>query len=62
MAEELTREEILADPENLKCTCPQKEDGTYCEYRGRCKECTAYHRFKKGLPACMRSFAVVADA
>ena len=45
--------EIVADPENLKCTCPV----TACEYHGNCLKCVAIHRYYDGFPACLREFA-----
>ena len=41
----------MADPENLKCRCPD----TLCEWHGKCKECVALHRIKNThLPACLQ--------
>ena len=43
--------EVVKDPENLKCTCPN----TYCEWYGKCKECVAQHRyFGKHIPTCLQ--------
>lgn len=43
--------EILKEPENLKCACPN----TYCEWHGNCKECVAQHRyFGKHVPTCLQ--------
>ena len=43
--------EIVKDPENLKCTCPN----TYCEWYGKCKDCVAQHRyFGKHIPTCLQ--------
>lgn len=42
---------ILADPDNLKCSCPN----TKCEWHGGCKKCVAQHRyFKKHIPSCLQ--------
>ena len=46
----LRNRKLAADPENLKCICPD----TLCEWHGKCKECVALHRVKKThLPACL---------
>jgi len=43
--------EIVRDPENLKCTCPN----TYCEWYGKCRECVAQHRyFGRHVPTCLQ--------
>ena len=43
--------EIVSDPENLKCTCPN----TFCEWYGKCKECVAQHRyFGNHMPSCLQ--------
>ena len=43
--------EIVKDPENLKCTCPN----TFCEWYGKCRECVAQHRYYgKHLPVCLQ--------
>ena len=43
--------EILKDPANLQCTCPN----TYCEWYGKCKECVAQHRYSGNhVPVCLR--------
>jgi hypothetical protein len=48
----LKRREIVADSNNLICTCPSKA----CEWKGKCKECVAIHRFNKDhLPMCLQS-------
>jgi len=44
---------ITKDPENLKCTCPKVK----CEYHGRCRECTALHRYYKDhVPGCFHNY------
>ena len=58
MAERLTFEEILADPENLGCKC--QHDGTSypsCQYRFKCAQCIIIHKSEGGLPTCIREFA-----
>jgi len=43
--------EVVENPENLKCTCPN----TYCEWYGKCKECVAQHRYYgKHIPTCLQ--------
>jgi len=55
-----THAEIFADPENLRCKCePELEGKQDCEFRTKCRECIAIHRFFKGLPACVRTYAVI---
>jgi len=45
------RREIVSDPNNLVCTCPSKT----CEWKGRCMECVAIHRYcKDHLPMCLQ--------
>ena len=47
----LKRRKILADPKNLVCTCPSKA----CEWKGKCNECVAIHRFNKDhVPMCLQ--------
>jgi hypothetical protein len=41
--------EVLADPNNLICKCPEID----CEWFGKCKECVALHRFCKTVPNCL---------
>jgi hypothetical protein len=42
---------ILANPDNLKCTCPNVK----CEWHGDCQKCVAQHRyFKKHIPNCLQ--------
>jgi len=56
----LTFEEILADPENLRCKCLDESEGKPpCALRGLCKECIANHRYYKGVPNCLREFTTV---
>lgn len=55
MSEKLTFEEILADPENMKCLC--HHDGTHppipkCEHRTFCSECVIVHRLEGTPPSC----------
>ena len=41
---------VAAQPENLRCTCPVLS----CEWRGRCRECIALHRYYEDhLPRCL---------
>ncbi|MCL2227066.1 MAG: hypothetical protein FWB97_05500 [Oscillospiraceae bacterium] len=48
-------EEILADPENMKCQCLAGIDGApSCDYKGKCKECVAIHKYYGGVPHCLR--------
>lgn len=45
--------EIVADPENQKCPCPNLN----CEWHGRCLECVTLHRyFRDHLPCCFQQF------
>jgi len=60
MAEKLTFEEILADPENLVCPC--HHDGKHgdipaCEHRTICHECVIVHRMQDIPPVCQGQFA-----
>jgi len=49
----LENRRVVADPENLKCTCTQ----TLCEWHGRCRECVALHRhYKDHVPACLQGY------
>lgn len=50
--------EWLADPDNIRCRCESET----CQYHGKCKECVALHRYKKGFPSCFPTFPVKADA
>jgi len=59
MAEKLTFEEILADPENLVCHCGH--DGSNpripaCEHRTICSECVIVHRMHNCPPNCFDKF------
>ena len=43
--------EVLKDPENLKCTCPEIS----CEWYNKCKQCVAIHRYYcDHLPVCLQ--------
>lgn len=47
----LKNRELAADPEILKCTCPNK----LCDWHGKCKECVALHRYHNDhIPACLQ--------
>lgn len=47
----LKKRKIVADPNNLKCTCTN----TLCDWHGKCKECVALHRFEnEHIPACLK--------
>jgi hypothetical protein len=49
----LENRRVVADPENLRCTCTQ----TLCEWHGRCRECVALHRhYKDHVPACLPDY------
>lgn len=49
----LENRRVVADPENLMCTCTQ----TLCEWHGRCRECVALHRhYEDHVPACLQEF------
>ena len=59
MAEKLTYEEILADPENLVCVC--NHDGSeggmpLCSHRTICDECILIHKVEGGIPTCLRLY------
>ena len=46
----LKDKELVSNPENMKCTCPE----TLCVWHGKCRECVAIHRYKNDhLPACL---------
>ena len=63
MAKRAAAEEaILSDPENFKCVCTVESDGKPCEFRGRCKECIAIHRYYRSFPACVRDHAIMKAA
>ena len=53
LAEMLKWDQIVADPENLQCSC----EVTVCKYHGDCQKCIAVHRYYDGFPACLREFA-----
>ena len=41
--------EVLANKENLLCSCPE----TDCEWFGKCVECVALHKYCKTVPNCL---------
>ena len=47
--EKLRPLEILSNPENLKCNCPDVD----CEWHGNCKDCVALHRYHATIPNCL---------
>ena len=58
MAERIPYEEILSNPDNMRCMCLDESEGKpFCGYRGKCKECVSIHRFYHGLTHCLRDLA-----
>ena len=49
MEKKLSPREILANPNNIECICPQ----TDCEWHGNCKDCIALHRYHATIPDCL---------
>jgi hypothetical protein len=49
MSEKLKPSEILLNPSNLKCTCPDTE----CEWHGNCRDCVSLHRYHATVPNCL---------
>jgi len=49
MEKKLRPLEILADKSNTACICPK----TDCEWHGKCKDCTALHRYHATIPSCL---------
>ena len=46
----LKNRELAANPEIMKCTCPN----TLCEWHGKCRECVGLHRYHNDhIPACL---------
>ena len=41
--------EILAQPGNLACICPE----TDCQWHGNCWDCVVLHRYHATLPNCL---------
>jgi len=41
--------EILANKDNLICTCPDLD----CEWHGNCKDCMVLHRYHATIPNCL---------
>ena len=58
MSDKLQPAEILANPENLKCTCPELD----CEWRNNCKDCVALHRYYESVPSCLERVLEKAEA
>lgn len=59
----ISYEEILADPQNMRCKCLDESEGKPpCELRGDCKKCIAHHRYYKGFPNCLREFTEARSA
>lgn len=50
MKKELSSKEILADNDNLSCTCPNLD----CEWHGNCKDCIVLHRYYATIPNCLK--------
>jgi len=49
MDDKLQPREILVQPSNLACICPE----TDCEWHGNCRDCVALHRYHATLPNCL---------
>ena len=47
----LQNRELAADASVTRCTCPN----TLCDWRGKCKECVALHRYHNDhVPFCLQ--------